>query len=120
MTVYYEENGTIQRIKWQYIEALNSVKEGLGFSLANKLKKQHILWTKHKMNVRIAAQTPSSFVASAIDFLQKQTDLPEFRGSKATTQFIKQVDMIFDMLNSKNLFAEGYKAPVTKENLFCG
>ena len=31
--------------------------------------------------------------------------------------FIKQVDMIFDMLNIRNPFAKGYKGPVTKENL---
>ena len=41
--ICYEENGTLQRIKWQYIEALNSVQEDLGFSLANRLKRQHIL-----------------------------------------------------------------------------
>ena len=115
--ICYEENGTIQRIKWQYIEALNSVQEDLGFSLANMLKKQHIFWTKHKMNVRIAAQTLSSSVASTIDFLQEQTDLPEFKGSEPTTHFINQVDMIFDILNSRNPFAKGHKAPVTKENL---
>ena len=94
--ICYEENGTIQRIKWQYIKALNSIQEDLRLSLANRLKKQHILWTKHKMNVRIAAQTLSFSVASAIDFLWEQTDLPEFKGSEATTHFIKQVDMIFD------------------------
>ena len=54
--ICYEENATKQRIKWHYIEALNSVQEDLGLSLANGLKKQHILFTKHKMNVRIAAQ----------------------------------------------------------------
>ena len=69
------------------------------------------------MNVRIAAQTLSCSVASTIDFLQEQTDFPEFMGSEATTHFIKQVDMIFDMLNSRNPFAKCYKAPVTKENL---
>ena len=36
--ICYEENCTIQRIKWQYIEALNSFQEDLGFSLANSLK----------------------------------------------------------------------------------
>ena len=70
------------------------------------------------MNVRIATQTLSSSVASAIAFLWEQTDLPEFKGSEATTHFIKQVDMIFDMLNSRIPFARGYKAPVTKENLY--
>ena len=38
-------------------------------------------------------------------------------GNEATTHFIKQVDMIFNMLNSRNPLAKGYKAPVTKENL---
>ena len=67
--ICYEENGTIQRIKWQYIEALNSVQEDLQFCSANRLKKEHIIWTKHKMNARIAAQTLPPSVASAVDFL---------------------------------------------------
>ena len=115
--ICYEENGTLQRIKWQYIEALNCVQEDLQFSLANRLKKQFLLWTDHKMNVRIDAQTLSSSVASAIDFLQEQTDLPDIKGSEATTLFMKQVDRIFDMLNGSNSFAKGYKAPVNKEIL---
>ena len=40
-----------------------------------------------------------------------------FKGSEATTHFIKQVNMMLDMLNSSNPFAKGYKAPVTKENI---
>ena len=63
------KNGTIQRIKWQCIEALYTVQEDLGFLLTNRLKKQDHLWTKHKMNVKIAAQTLNSSVASTIDFL---------------------------------------------------
>ena len=31
------------KIEWSYIEALNNLQEDLGFSLANKLKKQHIV-----------------------------------------------------------------------------
>ena len=106
-----------QRIQWQYFEALNSVQEDLGFSLANRLKKQHILWTKHRVIVRITAQKLSCSVTSAIDFPQGQTDLPGFKDSEATTHFIKQVDMIFDMLNIRYPFAKGYKTPVMKENL---
>ena len=58
------------------LRPLTVFKRTLGFPL---LKKQHVLWTKPKMNARIAAQTPSSSVASAIDFLWEQTDLPEFK-----------------------------------------
>ena len=69
------------------------------------------------MNVRIAAQTLSSSVAAATDFLQEETDLPEFKGSEPTTEFIKKVDMAFDMMNSRHPFAKGYKAPVILKNM---
>ena len=67
-------------IKWQYIEELNNVQQDLGFTLGNKLKKKHIAWTKHKMNVKLAVQTLSSSVATAIDFLRTEAQLPEFEG----------------------------------------
>ena len=46
-----EENGELQEIKWQYIENLNNIQEELGFTLANKLKKKHIL-TFYGLNTR--------------------------------------------------------------------
>ena len=74
-----------------YIEALNDIEEHFGFSLANKLKKKHVLWTKHEMNFSLTAQTPCSSVTTAIDFLHVEANLPEFQGSEATTYFIKMV-----------------------------
>ena len=68
------------------------------------------------MNVSLAAQTLSSSVASAIDILCDEANLPEFHRSEATTHLIKMVNMAFDMLNSRHSLATGYKAPVTKEN----
>ena len=56
-TLCHDENGKCSCIQWQYIDMLNDVHEDLGFSLATKLKKKHFLWTKHKMNVKVAAQT---------------------------------------------------------------
>ena len=105
------------KIQWSYIEALNNLQEGLGFSLANKLKKQHIVCQKHKMNVELAAQRLSSSVASAIDFLWKEISLKQFEGSETTTDFIRKVDMAFDMLNSHNPYTKNYKAPVNLQNL---
>ena len=104
-------------IKWQYIEELNNVQQDLGFTLGNKLKKKHIAWAKHKMNVKLAAQTLSSSVATAIDFLRTEAQLPEFYGSEHTTKFICMIDMAFDMLNSRNPHSKGYKSPVTRENI---
>ena len=54
-TLCHDENGKHSYIQWQYIDMFNDVQEDLGFSLANKLQKKHILWTKHKMNVKVAA-----------------------------------------------------------------
>ena len=63
-TIFHKVDDEQQEIKWQYTEDLNT-----GFTFANKLKWKHIVWTKHKMNVSMAAQTLSHCVASAIDFL---------------------------------------------------
>ena len=100
-------------------DALNNIQEDLGFTLANKLKNTHIVWTKHKMSVKIAAQTLSSSVAAAIDFLQEEAQIPEFDGSEATTKFIRMVDKAFDMLNSRNPHAKGFKSPVTVQKSTC-
>ena len=90
---------------------------GFAFTFANKVKKKHVDWTKHKMKVNLAAQTLSSSVATAIDFLRDEMGLPQFYGSEATTTFIRTIDDAFDALNSQNPFAKGSKAPVTANTL---
>ena len=49
------------------------------------------------MNVSLAAQTLSSSVAAAIDFLPKESQVENFAGSEATTDFIRKVDLAFDV-----------------------
>ena len=116
-TLQVDEKGVTQPIHWKYIDALNDVQENLGLSMANKLAKKHLLWVKNKMKVKLAAQTLSASVATAIDFLREETKIPEFQGSAPTTKFIKVVDCAFDMLNSQSPFAKGLKAPVKLSNL---
>ena len=58
-----------------------------------------------------------SSVASAIGFLCVEVNLPEFHTSEGTSHFIKKIDLFFDLLNSRNPFAQGNKQPVTKINL---
>ena len=111
------KNGQLYPIKWQYIENLNNLQEDLGLSFANKLRKKHILWTRHKMNVCLAAQTLSGSLAEATEFPRDEAGLGEFEGSETITQFIKQMNVIFDLLNSRNLHGQGSKAPVSKDNL---
>ena len=68
--ICHEEHGNMYQICWKYIESLNNVQEELGFTLANKLKKKHVEWTKHKMKCKHScSNTLSASVATAIDFL---------------------------------------------------
>ena len=106
-------------IQWCFLEDLNAVQEMLGFSIANKLKKKHITWQKHKMYVDLAVQSLSNSVADATDFLCDELAHSTFQGSEATTEFIRKIDVMFDLLNSKNSFLKGTKAPVTLTNFSC-
>ena len=107
-------------IKWEYIDYLNSIQEDLGFNFANKLKKKHLCWEKHKMNVKLAAQTLSASVASAIKFLHDEALLMEFQGSEATCEFIKQIDLAFDLMNSRNssIFHPGHHTVINWLNTY--
>ena len=115
--ITYIENGQLYRACWKYIMELNNVQENTGFKLGTKLNKKHIAWTKHKMNVSMAAQTLSSSVADGIEFLSFGMQMNEFDGSYGTVKFICKIDMAFDMLNSRNPCDTGAKKPVTNNNL---
>jgi hypothetical protein len=68
---------------------------------------------QHKiLNVRLEAQTLSSSVADAIDFLNLSMKLNEFHNSDGTVKFIRMIDRLFDMLNSRNPLGKGYKQPL--------
>ena len=69
------------------------------------------------MNVSMAAQTLSSSVADAIEFLSFGMQMNEFDGSYGTVKFICKIDMAFDMFNSRNPCDTGVKKPVTNNNL---
>ena len=108
--------GRIHLIKWSYIQALDDLQQTQFLNIANKIKGNHIKYTKHKMKVKLAAQVFSSSVADAIDFLREDIKHPSFAGSEATVTFIRNIDMLFDFLNTRNPFAKGYKRPLSKSN----
>ena len=64
------------------------------------------------MNVRLAAQTLSSSVANAIQFLDVSMKLTQFQNSGPTVNFIRVIDRTFDILNSRCPHAKGYKQPL--------
>lgn len=64
----------------------------------------------------MAAQTLSSSVADAIQFLTEDVGLKNFENSAATVKFIKIIDRLFDICNSRNIFGKGYKVPLREAN----
>ena len=67
------------------------------------------------MKVNLAAQTFSSSVADAIEYCINVLTLKQFEGSAATVKFICLFDRFFDILNSHNPCAKGYKSAL-REN----
>ena len=102
-------------ISWQYLKALKNVQDELEFKFANKLSGAHINYKNKVMNVALAAQTLSSGTADALEFLMHIKN-PIFDGAEATVQFIRMIDRIFDLLNSRTPFGKGFKSPLYIKN----
>ena len=105
-----------EKIHWQYLVDLHNLQDAEGLRLANKLKKMHINWKQQKMKVNLAAQVLSSSVANALEYCTNELRLPQFKGCEATVEFIRIFDQLFDILNSRNPLAKGYKAPLRSSN----
>ena len=104
------------KILWQYLVHLEKLQNDEGLRLGNKLKKAHIQWKQQKMKVNLAAQSLSSSVADAIEYCATTLKLPQFQGSEATVEFLRLFDHLFDVLNSRNPLAKGYKSPLRVSN----
>jgi hypothetical protein len=111
---FYDKDGG--EIQWSFFQQLYNLQEAEGFTLGNKFSAQHLQFEKHKMNVRLAAQTLSSSVADAIEFLDVSMKLPQFNNSQATVNFTRIIDRAFDILNSRNPMGKGYKQPLRPQS----
>ena len=103
-------------IDWKYISELEKIQNEIGLKFANKLSKKHVAFKNNIIKVKLAAQVLSSSVANAIEFL-REVGVEEFSGSEATVEFIRNVDRLFDFLNSRNPFNKGFKSPIFKNNI---
>ena len=112
--VLIDEDGN--QICWRFIGELAKLQEREGLRLGNKLRMAHVNFEQQKMKVNLAAQALSSSVATAIEYCDKQLKLPQFKDSEATVKFIRTIDSLFDILNSKNPFAKGYKCALKPDN----
>lgn len=111
--IFYDERNN--KIEWKYIVELERYQRENNVNLGNKLTKVHIQWEKKKMNVRVAAETLSNSVADSIEFLRKKGVEP-FQNSEQTVEFIRRINNVFDILNSKDKTgAICFKRPISAE-----
>lgn len=106
-------NGEI--ISWKYIKKLFELQNEINFRFANSLSKSHIDYRNRKMKVKPAAQTISSGVADALQFLLNESDI-NFEGCAATIDFLRVFDRLFDLMNSRLKFGHGFKSPMFLNN----
>jgi hypothetical protein len=88
-------------IKWSYLEHLNEVQKCEGLHIANKLKCTHIDFIRQKMKVKLASQLFSNRVADAL--LVCETHDNRFSGAQATAEFIRLINNLFDIFNSRSM-----------------
>src|SRR5688572_2750174 len=105
-----------KQIRWQHIKDLYALQDREGLKAANKLKRSHIEWYQQKMKVSLAAQCMSRSVANALEFLGQDLGLPQFADVAPTVAFIRVIDRLFDILNSKNRFEKEFKSVLRCEN----
>lgn len=104
-------------VKWEYIVKLNRLQEQEHLKIRNKLSGAHVYYWNKKQNVKLAVQTLSSSVADALEYLLKMKH-PDFQGCEATIKFIRILDQLFDILNTRNLFGKGFKEPLKIKNIW--
>ena len=113
MKLFVDSEGNV--ISWHFFSSLREIQEDEGFNLANKFTSKHFEFQKRKMNVALAAQTLSSSVADSIDFLNGAMKHEKFQQSEATVKFVRVIDRLFDMLNSRSPIGKGFKQPLRPE-----
>lgn len=89
-----------EKIEWRYIESLYQYSREMNVH-THKLTKKHVEWKRNPMNVRLAVQTFGNSVADSIQFLMEQ-NVPEFQGAENTIDFIRRMDKLFNIFNSKH------------------
>ncbi|KAL4091716.1 hypothetical protein QTP88_026364 [Uroleucon formosanum] len=103
-------------VKWSYIDQLFEVQNQLSLKFANKLSQAHVKWQNNKMKVKLAAQTLSASTADALTFL-KNMHMDNFHNVDATVIFCRNIDRLFDFLNTRNPFGKGFKSPIFPSNI---
>lgn len=115
MGFMYDGAGNI--IKWDFFKELVKFQEESGLHCATKLRKRHINYSTEKMRLKLAVQTLSASVGDALEYCAKDLNITAFQRSEATVTFCRNINYIFDVLNTRNfLGSTPYKKPLYKGN----
>ena len=68
------------------------------------------------MNGKVAAQTLSSSVADALEFLMLAKHI-NFTDASGTIKFIRTIDRLFDLIKSRTPFSKGYKNTMWQQKI---
>lgn len=104
-------------IDFKYLELLLKLQENKGLHLANKVRQAHIFFSNQKMKVRLATQLLSKSVSDALIYCKEKLKLSEFDNCVATAKFINMINDAFDILNSRTMYAPGYKKALCPANI---
>lgn len=102
-------------ISWNYIKKLHELQQDEGLTLANKLKRNHLEFASQKMKVNLSVQALSNSTVQEMLCL-KSLGYEDFQDCEETVNFIKTMDTLFDIMNSRNPFGKGFKAPLRQAN----
>lgn len=105
-----------EEINWNLICELNKLQENEGLHIANKLTRRHIMFRNNIMKVKLASQVLSNSVATALNFCREDAKLYTFKNSKATETFVKNMNDLFDIFNSRNMKQFDYKQALNSRN----
>lgn len=103
-------------INWKHIVDLYEFQKKNGFTLANKITKQHIMYEKNKMKVKLAAQVLSKSVANAL-LTMCELKYDDFSDVEPTVEYLTIFDTLFDIMNSRTLSESYSKAPLQPKNV---
>ncbi|KAL3182489.1 hypothetical protein MRX96_007174 [Rhipicephalus microplus] len=112
-----------KEVQHSHFEALLDYEEQqAGLRAVPKLTKAHISPNAfQKLSVRLAVQLFSESTASAMDFYRSREECVKLRGSKATSDFARRMNSLFDCFNSKRpqdvQYNEAEHISTLKENI---
>ena len=109
-TVAYFLDDNNEKVSWSYIEELHKIQEDVGWRFGNKVSGKHMQWERMKMKVSPAVQVFSRSVADALDLLRIDLEMPQFQESAPTSRFIRIINDLFDLCNSRTPVALEYEA----------